>query len=238
MREYDLYLFDFDNTLYDTSAGIYRILEEVLPVIGVEYRREEFTRYLGMSMDDIFDTYSKRPDAYDEYRSRFYDAVATNSYRESEPFPETPHVLRALKERGKHIGIVSGKMRYKIVDLLEDQGLGDIPETIVGWDDTDAHKPDPEPVALAFSRFDVPRDRTLFVGDSYNDAGAADAFGVDCAIVKRPDGFMVEDLPCRYEIPSLDDLLVWDERSQHPLGRQPHQEVPGLAYARLGGRCE
>ena len=99
MREYDLYLFDFDNTLYDTSAGIHRILEEVLPVIGVEYRREEFTRYLGMSMDDIFDTYSKRPDAYDEYRSRFYDAVATNSYRESEPFPETPRVLRVLKEK-------------------------------------------------------------------------------------------------------------------------------------------
>ena len=60
MREYDLYLFDFDNTLYDTSAGIHRILEEVLPVIGVDYRREEFTRYLGMSMEDIFDIHLDR----------------------------------------------------------------------------------------------------------------------------------------------------------------------------------
>ena len=35
MKEYGLYLFDFDNTLYDTKAGIEAILRAALPALGI-----------------------------------------------------------------------------------------------------------------------------------------------------------------------------------------------------------
>lgn len=228
--EYDLYLFDFDNTLFDTSYGIGVMLRNALPAIGIEYDETRFTDYLGMSIDDIFDSYAKDASTYDEYCRRIYEVVNSDSYVGARPFPDALVVLMELKARGKRIGIVSGKMRYKIEALLEANGLRDIPETVVGWDDTDRHKPEPDPIALGFSRFDVPLERSVYVGDSANDTGAANAFGMDCIIVNRPNGMGMPGLPCTYEVASLEEIL----RSDHSLARHPDDELPGLLDTRLG----
>lgn len=228
--EYDLYLFDFDNTLFDTSYGIGVMLRNALPAIGIEYDETRFTDYLGMSIDDIFDSYAKDASTYEEYCRRIYEVVNSDSYVGARPFPDALVALKELKSRGKRIGIVSGKMRYKIEALLEANGLRDIPETIVGWDDTDRHKPEPDPIALGFSRFDVPLERSVYVGDSANDTGAANAFGMDCIIVNRPNGMGMPGLPCTYEVSSLEEIL----RSDQALARQSHDELPGLIDASLG----
>ena len=55
MREYALYLFDFDNTLFDTRCGIEAILREALPVLGVEYGPDSFDECLGLTMDQVYD---------------------------------------------------------------------------------------------------------------------------------------------------------------------------------------
>ena len=57
MREYALYLFDFDNTLFDTRCGIEAILREALPVLGVEYGPDSFDKCLGLTMDQVYDRY-------------------------------------------------------------------------------------------------------------------------------------------------------------------------------------
>ena len=103
---------------------------------------------------------------------------------------------------------MSGKKRYKIVNLLEAQGMLRFPEVIVGFDETPNHKPSPDPILLGMSAFDVPPDDTLYVGDSPNDALAARAAGIDCAIVNRHNG--LNDLPCEctYRIESLDEILT------------------------------
>ncbi|MDO5861738.1 MAG: HAD hydrolase-like protein [Thermoplasmata archaeon] len=209
MREYDLYIFDFDNTLFDTRQGIDAILSCALPAIGIEYEPSQFTKYLGMNIDQVFERYSNDPNAYDEFCRRFYSVVNSDAYRGAVPFPEAESTLRGLKARGKHVGIASGKKRYKIETLLSDRGMDDIPETIVGWDETELHKPEPDPIALAFSAFDVPKDRTLYIGDSPNDSLASQAFGVDCAIVNRHNELSVDGIPCTYEIESLSELLDW-----------------------------
>lgn len=208
MKEYELYLFDFDNTLFDTRAGIEAILRAALPALGVEYDPSKFNDYLGMSMDEVFDRNSIDPACYEEFRRRFFEVVRSDAYRGAVPFPDAEAALRGLKARGKRIGIVSGKMRYKIENLLADCGLSDMPEIIIGWDETVRHKPDPDPIALGFSYFDVPKERTLYVGDSANDSVASAAFGVDCAIVDRGDG-VADSLDCTYHLSSLEELLDW-----------------------------
>ena len=154
MREYDLYLFDFDNTLYDTRYGIQEILRHALPAVGVEYRDDMFPEFCGLSMEQVYDRFVDDPEKHDLFVQEFMRIVATDVYRNAKPFPETAEVLRELKSRGKHIGIASGKTKYKIVVLLDDFGLGDIPERIVGYNDTERHKPFPDPILLAMSHFD------------------------------------------------------------------------------------
>ncbi len=209
MKEYDLYLFDFDNTLFDTRAGIEAIFVNGLPAIGIEYDRSQFKDYLGMSIDEIFDNFAEDPDTYDEYIRKVNEVIMSDAYRGAVPYPDAETVLRELRARGKDIGIASGKASFKIEALLEDAGLRDIPSVIVGWFETERHKPDPQPIEYAFSHFDVPKDRTVYIGDSPNDSLAATAFGVDCIIVDRHDGNGPGNIPCTFTVESLTEILDW-----------------------------
>ena len=210
MREYTLYLFDFDNTLFDTRCGIEAILREALPVLGVEYGPDSFDECLGLTMDQVYDRYmgDDRSRCRDFERS-FMSVVMSDAYLGAPPFPETARVLESLRARGKRIGVVSGKKAYKIVNLLRANGLDGYPETVVGFDETERHKPLPDPILKGMSSFDVPKDETVYVGDSPNDAMAAEAAGVDCVIVDRHNQLSVEGIECTCQVDSLDELILW-----------------------------
>ncbi len=210
MREYALYLFDFDNTLFDTRCGIEAILREALPVLGVEYGPDSFDECLGLTMDQVYDRYmGDDRSRYRDFERSFMSVVMSDAYLGAPPFPETARVLESLRARGKRIGVVSGKKAYKIVNLLRANGLDGYPETVVGFDETERHKPFPDPILKGMSSFDVPKDETVYVGDSPNDAKAAEAAGVDCVIVDRHNQLSVEGIECTCQVDSLDELILW-----------------------------
>ena len=210
MREYALYLFDFDNTLFDTRCGIEAILREALPVLGVEYGPDSFDECLGLTMDQVYDRYmGDDRSRYRDFERSFMSVVMSDAYLGAPPFPETARVLESLRARGKRIGVVSGKKAYKIVNLLRANGLDGYPKTVVGFDETDRHKPFPDPILKGMSFFDVPKDETVYVGDSPNDALAAEAAGVDCVIVDRHNQLSVEGIECTCQVDSLDELILW-----------------------------
>lgn len=210
MREYALYLFDFDNTLFDTRCGIEAILREALPVLGVEYGPDSFDECLGLTMDQVYDRYmGDDRSRYRDFERSFMSVVMSDAYLGAPPFPETARVLESLRARGKRVGVVSGKKAYKIVNLLRANGLDGYPETVVGFDETDRHKPFPDPILKGMSFFDVPKDETVYVGDSPNDALAAEAAGVDCVIVDRHNQLSVEGIECTCQVDSLDELILW-----------------------------
>lgn len=210
MREYALYLFDFDNTLFDTRCGIEAILREALPVLGVEYGPDSFDECLGLTMDQVYDRYmGDDRSRYRDFERSFMSVVMSDAYLGAPPFPETARVLESLRVRGKRIGVVSGKKAYKIVNLLRANGLDGYPETVVGFDETERHKPFPDPILKGMSSFDVPKDETVYVGDSPNDAKAAEAAGVDCVIVDRHNQLSVEGIECTCQVDSLDELILW-----------------------------
>ena len=210
MREYALYLFDFDNTLFDTRCGIEAILREALPVLGVEYGPDSFDECLGLTMDQVYDRYmGDDRSRYRDFERSFMSVVMSDAYLGAPPFPETARVLESLRARGKRIGVVSGKKAYKIVNLLRANGLDGYPETVVGFDETERHKPFPDPILKGMSSFDVPKDETVYVGDSPNDALAAEAARVDCVIVDRHNQLSVEGIECTCQVDSLDELILW-----------------------------
>ena len=210
MREYTLYLFDFDNTLFDTRCGIEAILREALPVLGVDYGPDSFDECLGLTMDQVYDRYmGDDRSRYRDFERSFMSVVMSDAYLGAPPFPETARVLDSLRARGKRIGVVSGKKAYKIVNLLKANGLDGYPETVVGFDETERHKPFPDPILKGMSSFDVPEDETVYVGDSPNDALAAEAAGVDCVIVDRHNQLSVEGIECTCQVDSLDELILW-----------------------------
>lgn len=207
MREYSLYLFDFDNTLFDSSRSIEETIVAYTSAAGIHYEHSLFPRFASLTMEDIYAMLPDDPAAERRFEKAYIAATKSDSYMTSVPFPDAERVLRELKAFGKDVGIASNKFAYKIRDLLTENGLADCVDEVVGYEDTEDHKPDPEPLELAASRFDVPKEDILYVGDGTNDSQAAEAFGVDVAIVDRGDGLSERNVPATYSISSLEELL-------------------------------
>ena len=89
-------------------------------------------------------------------------------------FPHVPRTLSLLKSFGLRTAIVSTKFRYRIEGILAREGLIDSFEVIVGGEDVDEHKPNPEGLHLALSKLKVKAADSFYVGDHPVDAEAAE----------------------------------------------------------------
>jgi pyrophosphatase PpaX len=95
-------------------------------------------------------------------------------------FPGVRVTLRELARRGYQLGLVTSKSQNIGRRGLELIGAAGQFTTLVFMEDTDRHKPNPDPVFVALDRLRL-RDRarqTIFVGDSTYDLRAGRAAGV------------------------------------------------------------
>ncbi|MGE4576935.1 MAG: HAD family hydrolase, partial [Candidatus Methanomethylophilaceae archaeon] len=76
---------------------------------------------------------------------------------------------------------------------------------IVGYDNVTRQKPDPECLKVCMAYYDIRKDEVLFVGDGETDMMAAEAFGIDGALIDRND--LGEGCRCTYRIKSLRELF-------------------------------
>src|SRR6478736_4352458 len=87
-------------------------------------------------------------------------------------------VLVSLHEEGRRLGIVTAKRRDTAELAFATVPLGHLFEAIVGGDETERHKPDPEPLLLGAERLGADPAQTAYVGDSPFDVLAARAAGM------------------------------------------------------------
>jgi pyrophosphatase PpaX len=92
-------------------------------------------------------------------------------------------VLVRLKDEGRRLGIVTAKRRVTVELAFATVPLGHLFETIVGGDETEHHKPDPEPLLLALERLGASPEETAYVGDAPFDVRAAKAAGIHAVAV-------------------------------------------------------
>jgi len=113
--------------------------------------------------------------------------------RRAVPFDGTEEVLRACKAAGLPMAVVTSKISYGAIDELEDAGLLQYFAAVVTYDDTDRHKPDPQPIYTAMERIlvDDPEE-VAFVGDSPADIFAARNAG--CTSIAALWGALDEEL--------------------------------------------
>ena len=93
------------------------------------------------------------------------------------------HALERLKADGRRLGVVTAKRRSTAELAFEHVPLGHLFETIVGGDETERHKPDPEPLLLAAERLGARPADIVYVGDSPFDIRAAKAAGMGSVAV-------------------------------------------------------
>jgi pyrophosphatase PpaX len=109
--------------------------------------------------------------AYREHNEPLHD--------ELEAFWEVVEVLPRLRAEGRRLGIVTAKRRAT-VQLAFDRlsGLEDNFDVVIGAEDTERHKPDPDPILEALARMNASTEDAAYVGDSPFDVRSAKAAGV------------------------------------------------------------
>lgn len=171
-------LWDLDDTLLNTLPARMESLayahQVVLgqPVDPIELWRSN----RGGTLEDL----ARRlvGDGYQRF-ARVYREHYYGRDRAIRPFDGIEPVLRSLHAAGIPMAVVTSKVSYGATEELEAAGLLQYFRAVVGFDDTERHKPDPEPVYAALDRLlaDHPA-RVAFVGDSPADVWAARNAGV------------------------------------------------------------
>ncbi|HEU0248252.1 MAG TPA: HAD-IA family hydrolase [Gaiellaceae bacterium] len=170
-------LFDLDGTLIDSGPIILASMQHaVRTVLDREIPPDELGLTIGgqgivaqMQAIDA-DHAAELLEVYKEHNDGLHDTL--------EAFDELIALLPRLKAEGRRLGIVTAK-RHRTVGLALDRfpALRDDFDVVVAHEDTDRHKPDPAPVALAIERLGGTPSDAAYVGDSPFDIQAAKAAG-------------------------------------------------------------
>lgn len=210
---YQVYLFDFDYTLADSSRGITLCFRHVLERNGYAGVTDEaIRRTIGKTLEESFSilTGVTDPDRLAAFKAEYRREADVYMTPNTRLFPETLRVLRTLKERGAKIGIISTKYRFRIHDTMDQHLPADFLDIVVGGEDVSRAKPDPEGLLYAIRQLGVKKKRVLYIGDSTVDAETAQAAGVDFAGITH--GVTTADelaaYPHRRIMDSLTELLA------------------------------
>jgi pyrophosphatase PpaX len=117
------------------------------------------------------------PDLADEL-VRVYRAHNEPLHDTLEAFPGIVDVLAQLKDEGRRLGVVTAKRRGTVELAFARLPLAHLFETVVGGDETERHKPHPEPLLLGLERLGAAPAESAYVGDSPYDVEAARAAGM------------------------------------------------------------
>jgi pyrophosphatase PpaX len=180
---FSVVLFDLDGTLIDSGPMILASMRHAAQtVLGRDIPDPVLAAAIGgpglvaqmraLDADRVDDLVA----AYREHNEPLHE--------ELEAFWEVVEVLPRLRAEGRRLGIVTAKRRGS-VQLAFDQlpGLEANFDVLVGSEDTERHKPDPEPILEALARLRANPAEAAYVGDSPFDVRAARAAGVHAVAV-------------------------------------------------------
>jgi phosphoglycolate phosphatase len=106
-----------------------------------------------------------------------YEAHIANLTR---PFPHVIAALDELRARGVTLAVVTNKLEYLSLKLLNEINILDRFACVIGGDTLGVGKPDPAPVREMVRR--CGGTRPAFVGDTVYDVKGAQSAGVPCAL--------------------------------------------------------
>ncbi|MDD2924175.1 HAD-IA family hydrolase [Rhodoferax sp.] len=181
-RRFDLIAFDWDGTLFDSTAIIARCIQAAVRDVGGQEPTYEAASYvIGMGLmqalahaapDVPQDRY---PLLADRYRHHYF-AIQ----HEISLFDGVLPLLADLKARGHLLAVATGKSRRGLNEVLSTVALAGVFDGSRTADQT-AGKPDPLMLRELMAEFDVLPERVLMIGDTTHDLQMARNAG--CASV-------------------------------------------------------
>ncbi len=179
---YNYICFDLDGTLTMSEFGVTRAVEYALNKMGIEEPdKKKLLRFIGpplyVSFPEFYGLNEEETETAIEHFRYIYD---NEGYKESPLYDGIEDVLSALKEKGKHILIVTSKPLPMAEKVSENTGLDKYVETIIGPDGEmkDASKAELLRRAIAYTDTDD-LSELIMIGDRCFDIEGANEVGID-----------------------------------------------------------
>ncbi|WP_322059227.1 phosphoglycolate phosphatase [Paraburkholderia sp. J63] len=188
-------LIDLDGTMVDTADDFAAGLNGMLAQLDAEETtREEVMGYVGKGSEHLIRSvlaprfHAGHAEArFDEALALYQDEYAKINGRHTRLYPGVEAGLAALRDAGIKLACVTNKPHRFAVELLQQYGLVQYFEVVLGGDSLPKKKPDPLPMLTACERLSVPPQAAVAIGDSENDALAGRAAGM--ATLTVPYGY-------------------------------------------------
>ncbi len=169
-RNFDLLVFDWDGTLYDSTTLIVRCIQQACRDLGAAVPSDSDAAYvIGLGLEDALRhcvpalSADQYPALGLRYRHHYFERQ-----HELSMFAGTLAMLQALKARGHALAVATGKGRRGLDEALAHAQLRGLFDATRTADET-ASKPDPRMLNELMDELGVAPERTLMVGDTTHD---------------------------------------------------------------------
>jgi phosphoglycolate phosphatase len=212
MRNFDLIAFDWDGTLFDSTAIITRCIQEAVRDVGGTVPSKEQASYvIGLALMPALA--HAAPDVpkekYPELGARYRHHYMARS-QEISLFDGVEAMLAELKARNHLLAVATGKSRAGLDDALQRAALGERFHATRTADQTRG-KPDPLMLQELMEELGVGPQRTLMIGDTTHDLQMA--LNAGCASLGvaygAHDHSQFDALKPRHVAHSIADLRSW-----------------------------
>ncbi len=169
-QRFDLIAFDWDGTLFDSTALIARCIQRAAVDIGLpepEFSKAKFV--IGLGLRDALEHVvpGLAPERYSELGLRYRHHYLAAEHEVS-LFDGSLAMLQALKARHHWLAVATGKNRVGLDRVLAHAELTSLFDGTRTADETRS-KPHPQMLLELMREFGVEPERTLMIGDTTHD---------------------------------------------------------------------
>ena len=181
-QRWPVVLFDLDGTLADTIGLIVASYNHAFrTVLGVERDEAEIRAWIGRPLLESFASVSPEHAVELDEVYRAWNLAQTESLLRE--YAGMRELVTDLSGAGIQVGVVTSKRRQTALMALRGVGLDGLAPLLATLEDTERHKPLPDPLLHAVAVLGVEPASCVYVGDAVVDIEAARAAGMDAIAV-------------------------------------------------------
>ena len=178
-------IFDMDGVLVDSLDAGVKFFGDILEKAG--YRKptkSEMEAMFHMNRKDILKTIAKTDS--DKEIDRIMEVSETVEYPEY-LLSTSDEVKKVVEDLSKKypLAVVTTRMRKTTESCFNVSGLKKFFNVIVSYEDTEKHKPNPEPLLFAVERLGIKPSEAVYIGDMESDMKAAKSAGMKIIIYSK-----------------------------------------------------
>jgi len=209
MQKFQLYLFDFDGTLFDTIETSKYVFRNAYKFLGIPLNEDDVLQFTREPIPVSYERMKAPKEKYDAFMEQIekYLNTTKESIDLTDIYPDTYDTIIDLRMDEADLGIVTSNNVPHVRDILRKFDMQkDFFTVLVGNREAPNPKPSPEPILKALEMINYHGDKkdVCYVGDSLNDCLAAVNAGVVPILLDRDDEY--KDAPY-LRIRSLSELL-------------------------------